>query len=186
MVFTCARNSFWILQKWQIKKPTHPTTKPSLLFSHYRNTKPKIEAFNYLKRAYFVTQRKPMLRVYARLIQQRLAGFSTRFFCGHVVGDVRACPWPATPKPHPNLWPATPKSLAPHPNPWPAARGRPHVPCVAGSCHMCSWCYVFLFQCWQYVNTFKISIFNIVFGNVFLLLFLFTLPFVCFSTGLFQ
>ena len=25
MVSTCARNSFWILQKWQIKKPTHST-----------------------------------------------------------------------------------------------------------------------------------------------------------------
>ena len=25
MVSTCARNSFWILQKWQIKKPTHFT-----------------------------------------------------------------------------------------------------------------------------------------------------------------
>ena len=26
MVSTCARNSFWILQKWQIKKPTHFTS----------------------------------------------------------------------------------------------------------------------------------------------------------------
>jgi hypothetical protein len=26
MVSTCARNSFCILQKWQIKKPTHSTT----------------------------------------------------------------------------------------------------------------------------------------------------------------
>ena len=60
-----------------------------------------------------------------------LAGFSTRFFWGHVAGE---CPWPATSKPltchtqtldlpHPNFWPATPEALdLPRPNPRPATR----------------------------------------------------------------
>ena len=51
-----------------------------------------------------------------------------------LLGNVRACPWPATPKPltchtqtlhlpRPNLWPATPEALdLPPPNPRPATR----------------------------------------------------------------
>ena len=34
MVSTCARNSFWIFQNWQIKKPTHSTIHTCILYMH--------------------------------------------------------------------------------------------------------------------------------------------------------
>ena len=91
--------------------------------------------------------------------------------------NVRACPWPATPKPltchtqtfdlpHPkpltchvqtpdlpreNPWPATPKPLTSHAqSPWPAARGRSHDMCFFYFVwfSVFSWkSYIFKFQC---------------------------------------
>ena len=85
-----------------------------------------------------------------RYIFVRLAGFSTRFFWGHVAGECQslplACHAQTLDLPHPkpltchvqtpdlpreNPWPATPKPLTSHAqSPWPAARGRSHDMCL--------------------------------------------------------
>ena len=124
-----------------------------------------------------------------------LTGFSTRFFCGHVAGECQslplACHAQTLDLPHPNPRPATPK---------PFTRRMWQVSCAMcgrWTCHMCSWYDVFLFQHWQYLNIFKISVFNIVwfsfessrisiFGSCFLFLVLFSLPFACFYVCWFQ
>ena len=60
-----------------------------------------------------------------RYIFVRLAGFSTRFFWGHVAGECQslplACHTQTLDLPHPNPSPATPKPLTCHTwSPWPA------------------------------------------------------------------
>ena len=112
-----------------------------------------------------------------------------------LLGNVRACPWPATPKP---LTCHTQILDLPHRNLLPAACGRSHVPCVAGepaTCVLDMMCFYFNIGNISISSKFQFSIscgfllsqdVFLFLEVVFLFLVLFSLPFACFYVCWFQ